>query len=74
MKYCSLLLLSVLLAAGLALTPALLIPEIPVWILDVGIRTTVAATLYLLLLLWLRPSPDFDVFMKTLLRKARLVK
>lgn len=63
-----------LLAAGLALVPALLIPEIPVWILDVGARTLVAAALYLLLLLWLRPSPDFEAFVQTLLRKARLKK
>ncbi len=58
-------------AAGLALVPAFLIPEIPVWLVDVGVRTAIVSTLYLLLLLWLRPSPDFNNMTLGLLRKMR---
>lgn len=63
-----------LLAAGVALIPALLIPEIPVWMVDVGVRTVVVAAIYLSLLLWLRPSDDFSNFVQALLRRVKVLK
>ncbi len=59
-----------LLAAVAALLPVLLVPEIPVWILDVGVRTAVAGGIYLALVLWLRPSADFNSFVEGLLRRV----
>ncbi len=63
--------LRLLFAAGVALGAVFLLPQIPNWIADVAVRTLVVVGVYLVLLLWLKPSTDFAGFAGKALRRMR---
>ncbi|MEZ5017646.1 MAG: polysaccharide biosynthesis C-terminal domain-containing protein [Flavipsychrobacter sp.] len=62
----------VLLSAIVAITPGLLMPLIYNPIIDTFVRSLIVIILYLAMLYWLKPSQDFNQYMKNLLKNKKL--
>ncbi len=64
--------LLVLLAGGITALAGYFLPHLPNPILDTMIRTVLVSIVYILLMVWLKPSTDLQVYLQSIKEKKRL--